>query len=526
MYEVGYFLTRNASCYPEKIALIFRNLSLTYHQLNERVNCLANHLLAMGITKGDRVGYIFPNCIEIVEIWFATQRIGAVAVPINCRLLPGEMIEMIDFAECGVLAYHSAFRAAANQAKLENPRLRRIICCGDQICDGEYSFASLCETGNTNEPNIEVKEEDWSMILFTSGTTGVSKGVVRTQRIIRDYALMMMIENGGAHEDEIFLTHCPLFHTAGMGLLMKVMALSGTFIIMDKVDPQEVLTMIDQYKVTQIMLLPPILYARLYEVQGWEKYNLSSVREAQATGGRCSLDLVKVMFQMFPNCKIKTSYGSSETCAPTSVLMTQDEVLRNPERIKSVGRLNSLVEIKLCDPSGREVPRGETGEALVRSSMVMKEYLNHPELTEAVFSGGWFHTEDMFRQDEDGYYYLMDRRKDMIKTGGENVYAQEVEGVLNEHPAVKECAVIGVSDRCFGEAVAVAIVLNKGYTMSDQEIIVFSRKHLASYKKPRYIAFVEELPRNSVGKIQKNSLRAESAQLFRPIADIRADKQI
>lgn len=519
MFQVGYFLSRNASCIPDKLALIFDQKRMSYAELNRQVNRLANNLTQLGIKKGDRVGYIFRNCPSLVISWFATQKIGATAVPINVHLHSNEIKWTLEFSECKALIYHESFTEVSLQAREECTNLKDCICCGEYIPAGEFSFETLTQKGSDLEPQVDICEDDESIIIFTSGTTGVSKGVIRTQRSVKDYAIMMAVENERCHQEDVLLTHCPLFHTAGMGLLMKMMALGGTFVLIDKVDPTKILEQIERYKVTQILLLPPILYMRLVEVEGWEKYDLSSIREAQTSGGKSCLEYVTKMFELFPNCKIKTSWGASETCAPTSCLLSKEDIQENPEWIKSCGKVNSYCEVRLVDDLGNDVAVGEVGEAIVRSSMIFKGYLKRPELTTASFKNGWFYTEDLMKQDKDGYYYLVDRKRDMIKTGGENVYAQEVEGVLREHPAIKDCAVIGVEDKKFGEAVAVAIVLNKDMTITPKEIIRFCNDALPHYKKPRYLAIVDKLPFNSVGKIQKSVLREQSNQLFKKICE-------
>ena len=237
----------------------------------------------------------------------------------------------------------------------------------------------------------------------------------------------------------------------------------------------------------------------------------------QFTGGKCSMDYVHKIFTMFPNCKLRPSYGSTEVCASCSAVLSREEVERRPELCKTVGRINANCEMKLVDNDGKEVPVGEVGEGLVRSPAVFRGYIKNEELNARVLRDGWFHTEDLLRRDEEGFYYLVDRKKDMIKTGGENVYAQEVEDVLRNHPSIFDCALIGVDDDRFGEAVAAAIVLNPGCTLSDEELIAYCRANLPSYKKPRYVAFVDELPHNVTGKIQKSVLRENADKLFRPV---------
>ena len=274
---------------------------------------------------------------------------------------------------------------------------------------------------------------------------------------------------------------------------------------------------IEKYHVTMMLMVPPLLYMRLYDSGLWKKYDTSSLREAQFTGGKCSMDYVHKIFTMFPNCKLRPSYGSTEVCASCSAVLSREEFERRPELCKTVGRINANCEMKLVDNDGKEVPVGEVGEGLVRSPAVFRGYIKNEELNARVLRDGWFHTEDLLRRDEEGFYYLVDRKKDMIKTGGENVYAQEVEDVLRNHPSIFDCALIGVDDDRFGEAVAAAIVLNPGCTLSDEELIAYCRANLPSYKKPRYVAFVDELPHNVTGKIQKSVLRENADKLFRPV---------
>lgn len=513
MYQVGYFLIRNAQAFPERAALIFKGRKMTYRELNTEANRLANSMKGLGIGKGDRVAYLFPNCTELLLIWYATQKIGATAVPLNTHLLSGEIAATLETAECKTLFYHGKYRhvvlAVRKMAELDH-----VICSGISKDNGELDFQELCEAGSTEEAQVPMKAEDESLLLFTSGTTGVSKGVVRSQQVIRDYALLMALENDNYHSQETLLTHCPLFHTAGMSLVMKMAALAGTLVLVDKVDCEEILGLVEGYRVTQILMIPPLLYMKFAEVENLKSYDLTSVREAQFSGGKCTIGYAMQIFDIFPNCSIRVSWGSTETCAPTSTVLTRDQLLEKPERIHSVGKQNAMVELRLVDESGAEVGIGGVGEALVRSPMVFREYLKRPDLTKQAFRDGWFCTEDLLKKDEDGYYYLVDRKRDIIKTGGENVYAQEVEAVICGHAAVMDCAVIAVADERFGEAVAAAIVPRPGTGLTAEEIIGYCKTRMPGYKKPRYVAFVDALPRNSIGKLQKNMLRQNSKELF------------
>ncbi len=517
MYGVGYFLIRNATCYPDRTALIFEDKEFTYDELNQRTNILANNLTALGINKGDRVGFILHNCDQFVTLFFALQKIGAVAVPLNYRLLAQEIAGNLDYAECKALIYGHEYTQTILPARANSPFLKIFIRCGgnDTLPQGDWDLDLLCATGSKEEPGIEINEKDWSVIMYTSGTTGIPKGVVRTHRIVRDYATMFASENNSPKDKrEILLTHSPLFHTAGLGLLMKIMALGGTFIPLHRAEGEEILEMIDKHRVTQVLLIPPVLYMRLTEVAGREKYDLSCVEEAQTSGGKNSLTYTEKMLELFPRAKIKTSYGSTEVGASTSMVLSKEEIEKNPKLIHSTGKISNFSEMRLVDGSGQDVARGEIGEAIIRSTFIFDHYLKQPELTEAAVKGGWYYSNDLFYQDEEGFYYMVDRKDDMIKTGGENVYPQEVEGILRNHPAIEDCAVIGVSDDEFGESVGVAIIIKPGEQLTAEEVIRFCRNNMASYKKPRYIGFIDKLPLNSANKIQKQVLRERAKEIF------------
>lgn len=268
-----------------------------------------------------------------------------------------------------------------------------------------------------------------------------------------------------------------------------------------------------------MLMIPPQLYARIADESTKRNYDLSSMKMAQYTGGKCSVEFLDKIFRIFPNARIRTTYGSTETGSPLSMLVSRDQILAKPQLVNSVGRLTPLYSVRLINEAGKECNAGEVGELLVKSSIVFDGYWMNEELNARVIDeDGWFHTEDLLKFDEDGYWYLVDRLKDMIKTGGENVYAQEVEDVLRGYPFVVDVSVIGIDDPVYGEAVGAAIQLEPGaQEPSDADLTTYCKGLLPSYMKPRYVAYVDAIPRNVTGKQQKSELRKRAKELFRPV---------
>lgn len=509
MYQVGYFLTRNSTMFPDRVAVIHDGRQVTYRELNEASNRLANHFLDMGIGKGDRVGLLLSNSIETVIIWYATQKIGAAAMPINLRLLSDEVSHIISDAQCKALIY------AEKYAELAANSLKNIYCVQHLLykSDGTSKLpgadiSPLIMHGDTSEPNVDISGDDESVILYTSGTTGKSKGVMHTQQMVREYSYMMALETDPPNKRATVLVQSPMFHLGGMQHIWRMAILGGTLVLVNKIIPEEIFDCIQKYSVTEFYLLPPILIRRLHDYPGWRKYDLSSIRTVMCTGGKCSMDISEMIFELFPNAKIRLSYGSTEVFGPTTAFLTREQIKARPELATTVGKLNNQVELRIVDKSMHDVPDGTPGEALVRSPMLFRGYFNLPDINSRVFEkDGWYHTGDVLYRTEDGYYFVVDRIKDMIKTGGENVFAQEVESILRDFDNIFDCAVIGIPDPEMGEGVAVAIVTYDGNRLDGKAFLDECRKKMPSYRKPRYWTFMKELPVNSIGKIQKSVLR-------------------
>lgn len=506
--NIGYLLTLNANRYPNKIALTYKDSSISYRELNYRVNRLANSLMEVGIRKGDRVGYLFPNCNEIVELFFALMKIGAVAVPLNHRLIAKEIKYLLDLAECKALVYSDKYWEKVKEFKHNLKAVSIFIRSGEEGTFGEHSFQQLRDNGPGFEPNVSVGGEDLARIQFTGGTTGRSKGVMRTHRSDVFQTIGIMCQNKmGANPDAVVLTQSPLNHQAALSWLLSTVAAGAQFVVCDKFDPVEILHQVAIHRVTYLMLLPPSTYLRLLDIPNLRDFDLSSVKLVQMSAGCVSREIILKTYEAFPNCEVNYGWGQTETGAGTGQVITREMALNNLERMQSIGKAMPFIELRIVDEQGNEVQPGAVGECIARGPAIMSGYYNEPELTNRTLKDGWVHTGDMFRQDEEGYYYFVGRKKDMIKSGGENVYAQEVEEVIRTHPAVEECAVIGVPDRRFGEAVMVVIKLRRGCAVTAEEIQEHCKSQMASYKKPRYVEFIDSFPVDMAGKIQKYKLK-------------------
>lgn len=516
MFQVDYFLTRNATCYPDRLAIATAKGALTWKELDERATWLAQALAAKGVCKGMRVAVLWHNSIEWALIWYACQRLGAVPMPLNTRLLPEEIAHHVELAMCEAMFCAARFGTAA-QGVAASCDLRLLVMEASPVADSleAVSWDDLLACGSSERPIVDVSEDDESVVLFTSGTTGEPKGVVRTQRMVRDHALVLAMGDGASH-DEVMVTASPLYHTAGLLCVLKMAALAGALVLAERLDPPVVLGLIERFRATQVMLVPPVVYGRLAAHDGWRSYDLSSVRQVLISAGRCDLSYARIAFMLFPQASLRFSWGSTEACSLTGRAVSREEIERDPELVCTVGTVNPLVEIRLVDEHGADVPEGSVGEAIVRSPMVFEGYLGSAEADEP-FVDGWLKTGDMLKRDARGFYYLVDRKKDVIKTGGENVYALEVERVLLESPSIEDCAVVGVRDERYEEGIAAAIKLVPGATLTAGDLVKLCDGRLPGFKKPRYWALVDELPVNSVGKVQKGKLRAQGRSLFSPL---------
>lgn len=496
----------NVRRYPWKTALVFGSERYTYAQLNRRVNKIAGGLKNLGVRPGDKVAFLFPNCCEIVMIYYAVQKLGAVAVPLNFRLQPREIAFLINASDSSTLIFSAEFARKVADAGHELKRQVRLVC--SEKYDGAADLRAVEASVPEEEPTLLRDSSALSRIQFTGGTTGVPKGVMRTHEAdLAELMGEMMYNKLGADADHVVLIQCPLEHHGGHSWFTAALSAGAALIICDAFNPEKILGYIQREKVTYMLLLPPTTYLRLCEFPGLKGYDVSSVRLVQSAAGCTTPEIVLRIGDAFPNAEIFYGWGQTESGLGTSLILTREMAKERLPLIGSIGRPMPFVEMKVVDDEWNELPPGQIGEGVIRTPAAMSGYYAQPELTASALRGdGWLRTGDMMRMDDKGYFYLLSRKKDMIKSGGENVFAQEVEQVIREHSSVAECVVTGVEDEVYGEAVLAVVQLRPGRTLSLEELQEHCRKYISSYKKPRYLEFIDHFDMDDAGKIRKREI--------------------
>lgn len=510
-------LLRNAEEYPDRTAVIQDERTLNYREMNREVNRLANALKKHGLKKGNRAALLMRGSADWLLFLYACQKIGVALVLIHLRQLPEEILRMMTLADANILIYDTEYSDKADYIAGHYTGELTFVCVGGSPeRAGVLSFGQLMCEEDVTEAYTPLTDPEPSIILFTSGTTSASKGIVRTQEMMAHYCALLRDDESRARGD-VMLTPSPLYHAAGLCCVVKMLENAGALVLLNRFDSEKICREIQRCRATQVALVPPTSYRRLSSSGYPKRYDLSSVRLVHLAAGKASEECLREVFEMFPNAGVRISWGSTEASNITELMLSRDEVNKNRALLCSVGRENPVSELKLVAEDGSTVEGAGKGEAYVRSPLVFHGYLKAPELTARCFSGGWFKTEDIIYRDENGYCYLLDRKRDIIKTGGENVYAQEVEQDILKNSAISECAVVGIPDRKYGEAIAAAVVFQPGCSLSAAEFVSFCRRVMPSFKKPKYWAVMPELPKNDVGKIQKNILKEKAGMLFTPI---------
>ena len=505
--NIGDWVRKRSLISPENLAVIYadgdRELRLTYRELNERVNRAARYLLAKGVRKGDRVAVLLLNCNEFLELYFASAKIGAIFVPLNWRLAPPELQYQLGDSGTKLLVFHDVFQEAVGKILDQIPVRKGMFCAvGDRLPAWAERYDEATRDLPTAEPEIPepVDWEDPHMIMYTSGVTGLPKGVLMSHKKIYFNIMNADIYYESLTPKDIYLSPLPLFHSAGL-LIVAVPTLykGATYVTTKTFDPVACLELIQKYRVTLFLALTTIVNFLLSSGK-MDEYDLSSIRYFGTGGEKTPMSLFEKLEEK--GFLVGQGFGLTES----SVLLTlpSRDVVR---KRGSVGLPVFHCEVRLVDDRGNEVPRGEIGEIVVKGPTVMTGYWNRPEETAKAIRDGWLHTGDLGRQDEEGYFYVVDRKKDMYRSGGENVYPAEVEKVLYDHPKILEAAIVGVPDPKWGETGKAFVVLQPGAAMTKEEVLRYLDGQVARYKFPTHVEFVKELPHTASGKVQKSALR-------------------
>lgn len=495
-------LERHAMMQPDAPALRFVGNTMTWADLRRRVAALAGALSGRGVGFGDRVMILMLNRTEFVESVLAANMIGAIAVPLNFRLTPTEIAVLVEDCVAHVMLTEAALAPVAIGVRNIQPLLSVIVVAGGSSQDSVFGYEDLLnEAGDVHEP-VDIPNDSPALIMYTSGTTGRPKGAVLTHANLTGQAMTALYTSGANINSDVGFVGVPLFHIAGIGNMLTGLLLGLPTVIypLGAFDPGQLLDVLEAEKVTGIFLVPAQWQAVCTEQQARPR----DLRLRVLSWGAAPAPdaLLRQMSAPFPETQILAAFGQTEMSPVTCMLLGEDAIAKRG----SVGRVIPTVAARVVDQNMNDVPVGEVGEIVYRAPTLMSCYWNNPEATAEAFAGGWFHSGDLVRMDSDGYVWVVDRKKDMIISGGENIYCAELENVLASHPDIAEVAVIGRADEKWGEVpIAVAAVTNDDLRIED--LGEFLTDRLARYKHPKALEIVDALPRNPAGKVLKTELR-------------------
>jgi long-chain acyl-CoA synthetase len=486
-------LTKTAAEHGDRVAFKLDDFELTYHQLDCAASRIANLLEDKGIAAGDRVGLMLPNVPYFPSIYYGILRAGAVVVPMNVLLKEREVAYYLGDSGAKLLFAWGGFAEAAEAGAAEAGAELVLVNPGE--------FEGLVGAHSDEHGGAERVSDDTAVILYTSGTTGQPKGAELTHANLNRNCAMTSTTLGEFTHEDVLLGALPLFHSFGQTCTMNSAVANGAMVTMiPRFDPDKALEIIGRDRVTVFQGVPTMYNAMLHAGSA-DDADASTLRLCMSGGAAIPVELIRGFEEKF-GCAILEGYGLSETSPVAS--------FNHPNRERKAGSIGTPiegVEMQVWDDQGNEVAQGEVGEIVIRGHNVMKGYWDRPDATSDAITGeGWFHSGDIARVDEDGYFFIVDRKKDLIIRGGYNVYPREVEEVLYEHPAIQEAAVIGVPDDALGEEVGAAVVVKQGENLDAQEVKAYVKDQVAAYKYPRRVWFVDELPKGPTGKILKREI--------------------
>ncbi|MDH5695527.1 MAG: long-chain-fatty-acid--CoA ligase [Dehalococcoidia bacterium] len=505
---LGDMMRLNAMKFPDKTALVFKDTRLSYSELNSRANRLANALLGIGVSKGDRVAVLADNCSQYMEAYFATSKVGMIIVPINNSLDAEGITYIVNDSGANTIIFGENYLDTVNSLRPGFKSVKNYIVIGQ--APGAESYEKLVSSYPPDELEVEVDEDDTAWLLYTSGTTGPPKGVMLDHKSQIVDSANTILTCFPINRSDIHLVILPLFHIGSLWHMRCHFYMGNTIILMDARDPKAVLETIEREKVTTMCFVPPMIVP-IANHPDVDKYDVSSMRIMIYSGAPLPEGLERRLHEIFGDIIIQVfalTEGGPAIIMPPLMEGPWEKV----KRLGSCGKDVINVEVRLVNEEGKECAPGEIGEILARGDNIMKGYWNMPEATAKTLEGGYLHTGDLATRDEEGYYYITGRKKDVISSGGKPVYSPEIENVMSLHPAISEVAVIGVPDKELGEAVKAMVVLRAGKKATEKEIIGWCQGKLDDYKVPRSVRIVDRLPKTPSGKVLKNILRERYSQ--------------
>lgn len=516
---IGDYLGRREIYSPDKLAFIdygkSPELRLTWREFNARANRLANWLQSSaGVDKGDRVAILARDGIEHLDCFHACSKLGAIHTALNWRLHWRELANLIEVTTPKVLIYSADFESMAAEIQQEfaqaSSPLKYFVHLDGAGIAGSLQYDDLLAASSTEPVTCETLEaEDTACLLFTGGTTGMPKGAQISHRMICWNALNTIIHD--LTHNDIYLNVYPLFHAGGLFAYISSQTILGnTTILINQFQPELVLDLIEKEKVT-VFAGVPTMYQMLTQAKNWETADLSSLRFCTSGGASLPVPLVE-KYTAEKKIRFKQGFGMTEFGPGLFALAPEDAI----RKAGSIGRPNFFVDVRVLGEDNQRLGPGEPGELVLKGPSVFSGYYNNPQASQAAFDkDGWFHTGDIVSYDKEWYFYVIDRKKDMFISGGENIYPVEIESVLYRHPAVHMCAVVGLPDPKWGEVGTACVVLKPGESVSEEALLEHLRAHLARYKVPKSVVFLEALPLSGMGKILKRELRDELIDLIK-----------
>jgi len=497
--------------YSHHTALVYKDKSHTYGQINENGLKIAAALQKLGVEKGDKAAFLMANCPEYVFCEYAVAKTGAVRVPLAVLLGASDHVYMMNHVGAKVLIYHEKLAGRINDMARELETVEHFICVAESaesVREGHHHLQSLIQEEKGEVLPVDIDPEDLAGIYFTGGTTGRPKGVMLSHRAWVYTILMEMLEFGFGWQ-ETFAYATPLTHAGGC-LLLPVLLRRGKCVILDHFDPQILLSAVEKEKVTMTFLVPTMIYM-LLEYKDREKYDISTLNNIIYGASPIAPERLKQAMETFGPIFTQL-FGQTEAPMVLSALSKNDHIETDPERerkiFSSAGRPTLHTRVRLVDEANKDVAQGSPGEVVVKCANMMTGYYNNPEATADTIRDGWLHTGDVALMDKAGLIYIVDRKKDMIVSGGFNIFPREIEDVLFEHPGVKSAAVVGTPHPKWGEQVTAVVVKKPGVDVEKAELIEFVKQKKGSMMAPKTIEFRDEIPLTNLGKVDKKTIRA------------------